>query len=66
MEMPPRRRNPQGAWGLPVHTASLVVDDAHGIAFLLVPSLPSARPTRATHWSSSATCQRTAATFVVP
>ena len=50
MEMPPRRRNPQGAWGLWPNTASLVVNDATASpfsSFLVFDSQdPYARPTR--------------------
>ncbi len=49
MQTAPRRRNPPGARGLRAYAASLVVDDAEGIAVLLAPILRLTSPRRAAH-----------------
>ena len=48
-QMPARRRNPKGAWGLRASSSFLVVGDAAGIALLLAPRSHLASPMRATH-----------------
>src|SRR5512137_2307029 len=51
-QMPVRRRNPKGAWGLRAHTSLLVVDDVQRHRLLLAPCLRLTSPTRATPPSS--------------
>ncbi len=48
-QMPARRRNPQGAWGLRASSSLLVVGDAPRHRLLLAPRSHLASPMRATH-----------------
>jgi len=61
-QIPPRRRNPKGAWGLRAISALLVVDDVHGIDSSSRLELASPSPMRATisnsRTGSSSTCAK--------